>query len=97
MKKETDEVPTEMVAPDNVIAFSKNNKAIIKSNCNSCHGANGDQTNFTNYNNAITVADEILNRNQREEGTSGFMPRNGSKLSQEDINLIKQWKTDGLF
>jgi|TARA_B110000483_G_scaffold58052_1_gene72629 cytochrome c553 len=97
MKKETDEVPTKMVAPDNVITFSKNIKAIIKSNCNSCHGANGDQTNFVNYDNAKTVADGILNRIQLEEGTSGFMQRNGSKLSQEDINLIKQWKTDGLF
>ena len=71
--------------------------SIIKSNCNSCHGANGDQTNFVNYDNAKTVADGILNRIQLEEGTPGFMQRNGSKLSQEDINLIKQWKTDGLF
>ena len=97
MKKETNEVPTEMVAPENVIAFSQNIKAIIKSNCNSCHGASGDQTNCVNNDNAKTVADGILNRIQLEEGTSGFMQRNGSKLSQEDINLIKQWKTDGLF
>ena len=83
--------------PNNAITFTKNIKAIITSNCNSCDGANGNQTNFTNYDNAKTGADGILNRIQREEGTSGFMPRNGSKLSQEDINLIKQWKTDGLF
>jgi len=33
-------VSTEMVVPDIAITFSKNIKAIIRWNCNSCHGAN---------------------------------------------------------
>ena len=83
--------------PNNAITFTKNIKAIITSNCNSCDGANGDQTNYTNYDNEKASTDGILNRIQLQEDASGFMSRYGSKLSQEDINLIKQWKANGLI
>ncbi|MDA9892427.1 hypothetical protein N9V60_04725 [Flavobacteriaceae bacterium] len=94
---ETPENSIEEEAPENAITFSKHISSILSTNCNNCHGPSGDQTNYTSFQNAKQNVDAILNRIQREEGSSGFMPRNGNKLSDEDIALIQQWKDDGLF
>lgn len=94
---ETPENSIEEEAPENAITFSKHISSILSTNCNNCHGPSGDQTNYASFQNAKQNVDAILNRIQREEGSSGFMPRNGNKLSDEDIALIQQWKDDGLF
>jgi hypothetical protein len=79
------------------ITFTNDIKAIILSNCGNCHTAGGSQTEYALYNNAKTDVDMIIDRIQRAELVAGFMPKNGSPLTTAQINLIKQWKTDGLI
>lgn len=70
---------------------------IIQSSCAPCHIAGGSNTDYSVYSNAKNNISSIINRIKRAQGTPGFMPRNGSKLSDADIALIEKWQTDGLL
>ena len=69
---------------------------IMQNNCGSCHTPGGSQTDYTNYANASGDVNVILDRIQRAQGSPGFMPKNGTSLTQQEINLIQQWLNDGL-
>lgn len=64
--------------------------SIIESNCegSTCH-INGNQTDFSTYQNVKASAERIKSRTQDKS-----MPRNGS-LTQEQIDLIACWVDDG--
>ena len=38
----------------------------------------------------------MINRIELHPGEKGFMPFKGIRLSDSSINLLKQWKADGL-
>jgi hypothetical protein len=84
------------IASSSLVTFSNDIEPIVLNRCGSCHTPGGTQKDYTVYNNAKTDVDVILDRIQRAEGSSGFMPHNGTPLTTAQINLIKQWKTDGL-
>lgn len=75
--------------------FTKDVKPLISTYCANCH-TTGPQTLYTNYQNAVANITHILDRIQRQQGSAGFMPKNGTKLSDQEINLIKKWQADGL-
>lgn len=85
-----------------IITYEANVKAIINTNCLSCHGAtpsNGAPMSLTTYEN---VRDAVLNRNlldriTRADGASGAMPLGGPRLPQNQINIIEKWNIDGLL
>lgn len=79
------------------VKFSAHIRPLLSTHCGECHSASSSQTNYLDYNTARNSVTNILDRIQREEGESGFMPRNGDKLSQEQIDLIVQWREDGLL
>lgn len=75
----------------NKTTFSKNVKPILEASCGGCHAYS------SNYAAAKSAANSILNRVQIPQGGGGMMPRGGQRLSESDINVIKQWITDGLL
>jgi uncharacterized membrane protein len=77
---------------------------ILSTNCGPCHVANSGASfdarkKFVdNFTIAKDVSATIIDRVQREPGSAGFMPRGKTaKIPQGDIDLIKQWITDGLL
>jgi Cytochrome C oxidase, cbb3-type, subunit III len=81
------------------ISYDKDIKPIFVTNCAPCHLAGGANPNkWDQFDVAKSKITSILDRVQREPGTTGFMPRNGTmKLSAENITKLKQWVTDGLL
>ncbi len=77
-----------------LISFATNIKPLIISKCSNCH-TSGGQTNFTVYGNTSTDINLILDRINRTQGDQGFMPKNGTKLTQAEIDLIQNWKDQG--
>lgn len=75
------------------VTYNGNAKAIFDSNCISCHPGSG-QTPLNTYNSAKGNISNVIDRIQRT-GT-GMMPPSG-QMSQDKINTLKQWQTDGLL
>ncbi len=88
-------------APVENVTYTANIKTIINNNCIICHGtipANGAPMPLTTYD---LVKDAILNRPlidriSRPQGAPGMMPNGGTRLPQNQIDLIVQWKNQGL-
>ena len=76
------------------VTFTTDILPIINNNCSSCH-TGGAQTNYTIYSLAKNNADLIKNRINRNQGSGGFMPQNGTKLSSAELAKFDQWITDG--
>jgi len=80
------------------VTFNKDIKAIFTANCGPCHLAGGTNPNkWEDFATSKAKIATILDRIQRAEGSTGFMPRNGKKLPDATIALLKQWQTDGLL
>jgi hypothetical protein len=80
------------------INYTANIKPLLVAQCGACHLTGGSHPKkFDNYTTAKNNITEILKRVQQAQGTSGFMPMGGSKLSNANIDLLKQWQTDGLL
>lgn len=80
------------------ITYTDNVAGIISTNCAPCHfpDKGGNKKALDSYTAASGQVDEILRRIQLAPTERGFMPRQHAKLSDADINTIKQWKADGL-
>ena len=73
-------------------------KSIFVASCTPCHLTGGANPNkWDQYAQAKAKINSILDRVQREQGATGFMPRGGSKLSAEKIAILKKWVDDGLL
>jgi len=92
----TDALTVNVTAIANPTTFDADIKPIITGNCSPCHNAGGSSTTYVNYANAKGSVNSILNRIKRTQGSSGFMPQNGTKLSDANIALIEKWQSDGL-
>lgn len=80
--------------------YQTNVKSIIDGNCVSCHSIGGTAsfrplTTYSEVRNAVLNTD-LLDRMQRQNGEPGQMPRTG-RMSQDEINTVLQWNTDGLL
>lgn len=73
-------------------------KPIFVANCTPCHMSGGGNPNkWDNYAQAKAKINVILDRIQREPGSTGFMPNGGTKLSADKIAILKKWLDDGLL
>jgi uncharacterized membrane protein len=86
----------------NTTKYIQNIKPIIDNNCVACHGATpsaGAQTSLVTYNQVKTsvLNNGLLDRISRVQGASGMMPYQGTRLTQNTIDLIIDWNTDGLL
>lgn len=80
-----------IVSQEVVFTGSVGVQGFIQSKCSPCHVSGGTRTDYTVFNNAKNSIDNIISRTN-----SGSMPQGGPQLSQEEIDLFRQWKADGL-
>ena len=80
------------------VTYNKDAKAVFVSNCSPCHMAGGANPNkWDDYNTAKTKIDAILDRVNRDVAAAGHMPKGGPKLPAATIDILTQWKADGLL
>ncbi len=73
-------------------------KPILTASCTPCHLAGGANPNkWDEYTPTKTKISLIIDRVKREPGATGFMPRNGTKLSADKIAVLEKWVADGLL
>jgi hypothetical protein len=73
-------------------------KPILTTSCTPCHMAGGANPNkWDEYTPTKTKIATILDRVKREPGSTGFMPKNGTKLSADKIAVLEKWVADGLL
>lgn len=78
--------------------YLANVKSIFTTSCTPCHLAGGANPNkWDDYAQAKAKINSILDRVKREPGATGFMPRNGTKLSADKIAVLEKWVADGLL
>ena len=83
-----------------VVSYLNNVKPIMDVNCVSCHGAvpnNGAPNSLNDY---ATVRQSILNgdliqRINKQPSDFMLMPQGGPKLTQNKIDIIQLWQTQG--
>jgi mono/diheme cytochrome c family protein len=84
------------------VSYATDVNPILTASCQPCHvvggGASFDSRvkHVNNYDIAKGISAAMLDRVSRAQGASGMMPRNGTRLSEEKIALIKKWIDDGL-
>ncbi|RTY87274.1 hypothetical protein [Flavobacterium sp. GT3R68] len=84
------------------ITYTQTVRGIINNNCIMCHastpvnGAPMPLTTYANVKNAVLFRG-LLDRISRPQGSPGMMPNGGTRLPQSTIDLIVQWKNDGLL
>ena len=79
------------------VSYTANIKPLLTSSCKPCHVAGGNNPKWDNYATAKSQISNILDRVQRQPSASGFMPQGGSKLSAENIVILKKWVSNGLL
>jgi len=73
-------------------------KPILTVSCAPCHVAGGTHPGkWDEYDPAKNKINSIINRVKRNPGEQGFMPLNGTKLSDEKIAILEKWLADGLL
>jgi hypothetical protein len=86
----------EAVTPDKVITFNKHIKPLFSDRCAPCHLAGGDRNNkYDDYNTVNTLITGIIGRIKKEPTDALFMPKNGKKITVQEMALINQWIADG--
>ena len=85
----------EDIIPVEKVTFDADIKSIITANCAPCHVDGGGETNYTTYNNAANGITSIISLTNKNPGETNFMPKNGTKLSQTNLDLLAKWKADG--
>lgn len=78
----------------NKVFFTNDIKPLIQSKCSGCH-TTGPNTKYNVYATASSGINSIINRINRDQGTTGFMPKGANKLSSAELALFQQWVTDG--
>lgn len=73
--------------------------AIMEKDCAPCHfpAQGGKKEPLDSYAGVTKHIDDILRRVQLNPTDRGFMPNRRAKLSDSTINVLKQWKADGLI
>ena len=72
---------------------------IFEKNCIGCHFQN-NSNGIMPLSNFQEIQDNVINGKviesiKREVGEVGFMPKNGDRLSAEEILIIENWKENG--
>ena len=84
------------------INYTNHIAPIMQANCISCHSSppvNGAPNALTTYNNVVNAVENanLIGRISAQPGQGGFMPLGGSRLPQNLIDLIIQWKDEGFL
>ena len=81
-----------------LLTYEANIQPIITEKCSPCHipAKGGNKLALDNFEAVKVNIDPVIDRISREPHEKGFMPMRKPKLSDSTINVIKQWKADGL-
>ena len=83
------------------VTYTNDVKPIIDANCLGCHSsptANGAPMSLNTYEKVkeFVQNDKIIDRISRNQGQPGMMPLGGTRLPQPIIDLVVEWKQQGL-
>lgn len=79
------------------ISYTGTIQPIIAASCSPCHfPSKGSKKPLDSYDAVKSNIDEIIARVQRNPGERGFMPAMHPKLSDSTIQVLLQWKNQGL-
>lgn len=80
------------------LTYTSHVQPLIVSKCSPCHiPPKGRMKAYDNYTAVKAGIDSILDRVNRNPGDKGFMPFKHPKLPDSTINVLVQWKKDGLL
>ena len=80
------------------MTYAANVQPLMVANCSPCHfPPKGNKKAFDNYTAVKINIDSLINRVNRNPGEKGFMPFKHPKLADSTINVLVQWKKDGLL
>ena len=81
-----------------LITYTANVKPIMETRCTPCHfPPKGNKKPYDTYTRVKGDITEIIDRVSRNPIDKGFMPLKHPKLSDSTINVLVQWKKDGLL
>ena len=79
------------------VMYAGNVETIVMNKCSPCHfPPGGNKKPLNSYAAVRDNIDDIIRRIELNPTDRGFMPFKHPKLSQDTINVFKQWKTDGM-
>lgn len=79
------------------VLYAGNVESIVMTSCTPCHfPPGGNKKPLNSYAAVRDNIDDIIRRIELNPTDRGFMPFKHAKLSQDTINVFKQWKTDGM-
>jgi hypothetical protein len=77
--------------------YTGNVEAVVQKTCTPCHfPPGGNKKPLNTYAAVRDNIDDIIRRIELNPTDRGFMPFKHPKLSQDTINIFKQWKADGM-
>ncbi|MEO7291940.1 MAG: hypothetical protein ABIW34_02470 [Ginsengibacter sp.] len=80
-----------------MISYTTNVQPLILANCSPCHiPPKGRIKALDTYASAMSNIDSIITRVNKNPNEKGFMPFKHPKLADSTINVLVQWKKDGL-
>lgn len=80
------------------ITYAAHVQPIMEAHCTPCHfPPKGNKKPYNTYLAVKNDIDSIIDRVNRNPGEKGFMPFKHPKLPDSTINLLAQWKKDGLL
>jgi uncharacterized membrane protein len=84
------------------LSYTNFTRSVITNNCTSCHGnppTNGASISLTTYSNVKDAVQNsgVIDRISRTQGAPGMMPNGGTRLSQNTIDKIIQWRDEGFL
>jgi hypothetical protein len=94
----TNDSENDLINVPDTVTYNNSVKAIIDANCIGCHGNTNPLANLslTNFSQVQEEVDNIIERIELPQGTTGLMPQSGTRLPQNSIDIIKKWRDDGL-
>jgi hypothetical protein len=94
--KNTPQPTVEVAEVSKFVTFNKDIKPLFADRCTPCHTALGDRINkYDDYKTVNSLITGIIGRIKKEPTDALFMPKNGKKITVQEMALINQWIADG--
>ena len=80
------------------VTYAAHVQPVVVASCSPCHmPPQGNKKPYNSYETVKADIDEILTRIQKNPDEKGFMPAKHPKLPDSTIQVLAQWKKDGLL
>lgn len=97
-EKTVQDIGVQVATQSKFTTFNKDIKPLFASRCAPCHTAGGDRNNkWDDYNTSKTLITGIIGRVIKTPDNILFMPKNGVKLNDAEMDLLNKWINDGFL